>query len=183
MPVPASKVSHAGRLSICGQEGLTNLACFPSCLCVCVRRYTHLLRLIESTRDFEEQEQVERADTIKAALTSNLALAAFNQEEYVRCIEWCDKTLQADPNNAKVGRSKGWAQPHLSGQASRRHIVMPCSQSVCSVPCHVSNTALQQLHGATLLLHDGGQPPRHTFCTASMLSATVFNIVLVKVPF
>jgi hypothetical protein len=74
---------------------------------VCLRRYTHLLRLVESTRDFEEQEQVERADTLKAALTSNLALTAFHQEEYVSCIEWCDKTLQADPNNAKV-QEGGW---------------------------------------------------------------------------
>jgi hypothetical protein len=71
---------------------------------VCLRRYTHLLRLVESTRDFEEQEQVERADALKVALTSNLALTAFHQEEYVRCIEWCDKALQADPSNAKVRR-------------------------------------------------------------------------------
>jgi hypothetical protein len=66
-------------------------------------RYTHLLRLVESTRDFETEEQVECADTLKAALLSNLALTAFQQEEYARCIEWCDKTLQVDPNNAKVG--------------------------------------------------------------------------------
>lgn len=65
-------------------------------------RYTHLLRLIESTRDFEEQEQVDKADGYKAALLSNLALAAFYQEEYARCTEWCDKVLQVDPNNAKV---------------------------------------------------------------------------------
>lgn len=70
-------------------------------------RYTHLLRLLESTRDFETEEQVERADTLKAALLSNLALTAFQQEEYARCIEWCDKTLLVDPNNAKVGRGEG----------------------------------------------------------------------------
>mgnify|MGYP001807765182 CR=1 FL=1 len=33
---------------------------------------------------------------------SNLALAAFQQEEYARSIEWCDKTLQVSPDNAKV---------------------------------------------------------------------------------
>lgn len=70
-------------------------------------RYTHLLRLLESTRDFETEEHVERADTLKAALLSNLALTAFQQEEYARCIEWCDKTLQVDPNNAKVGQRGG----------------------------------------------------------------------------
>lgn len=72
------------------------------CLCPCICRYTHLLRLLESTRDYEEQEQLDRAEAIKTSLTSNLALAAFQQEEFVTCIEWCDKTLQLDPDNAKV---------------------------------------------------------------------------------
>ncbi|KAF6261061.1 hypothetical protein COO60DRAFT_1637104 [Scenedesmus sp. NREL 46B-D3] len=45
-------------------------------------RYTHLLRLIESTRDFEDQQQLDTADGIKAALLANLALVAFQQEEY-----------------------------------------------------------------------------------------------------
>lgn len=65
-------------------------------------RYTHLLRLLESTRDYQEQEQLDRAEALKISLTSNLALAAFQQAEYVRSIEWCDKTLQLDPDNAKV---------------------------------------------------------------------------------
>lgn len=96
-------------------------------LTLSVIRYTHLLRLIESTRDFEEQEQVERADSLKAALTSNLALAAFNQEEYVRCIEWCDKTLQADPNNAKVGKSSCWAQPPPECSAAPSWRALECT--------------------------------------------------------
>lgn len=65
-------------------------------------RYTHLLRLIESTRDFEDQVQLDTADTLKASLLANLALAAFQQEEYARSIEWCDKALHMDPDNAKV---------------------------------------------------------------------------------
>jgi hypothetical protein len=65
-------------------------------------RYTHLLRLLESTRDYEEQDQLDRAEALKISLTSNLALTAFQQQEYVRSIEWCDKTLQLDPDNAKV---------------------------------------------------------------------------------
>eukprot|EP00879_Flechtneria_rotunda_P002973 GHRR01003190.1.p1 GENE.GHRR01003190.1~~GHRR01003190.1.p1 ORF type:complete len:634 (+),score=228.22 GHRR01003190.1:2740-4641(+) len=72
-------------------------------------RYTHLLRLIESTRDFEEQEQVEKADAYKATLLSNLALVTFQQGEYARCIEWCDKALQGEPDNAKVMFRKGKA--------------------------------------------------------------------------
>lgn len=71
---------------------------------LCCDRYTHLLRLIESTRDYEEQEQVDKADGYKAVLLSNLALATFHLEEYARSIEWCDKALQVDPGNAKVCR-------------------------------------------------------------------------------
>lgn len=80
----------------------------PSNMCSCSGhamlccRYTHLLRLIESTRDFEAQEQVDKADGYKAALLSNLGLVTFQQEEYARSIEWCDKVLQMDPDNAKV---------------------------------------------------------------------------------
>jgi tetratricopeptide (TPR) repeat protein len=69
-----------------------------------IARYTHLLRLIESTRDFEDQQQLDTADGIKATLLSNLALVAFQQEEYARSIEWCDKALNMDPENAKVRR-------------------------------------------------------------------------------
>jgi tetratricopeptide (TPR) repeat protein len=73
------------------------------CLCdLFAARYTHLLRLIESTRDFEDQQQLDTADGIKATLLSNLALVAFQQEEYARSIEWCDKALNMDPENAKV---------------------------------------------------------------------------------
>lgn len=72
-------------------------------------RYTHLLRLIESTRDFEDQVQLDTADTLKASLLANLALAAFQQEEYARSIEWCDKALHMDPDNAKVLFRKGKA--------------------------------------------------------------------------
>lgn len=97
-------LQHAEQCWVCFQfPSLTG--CFPCGCAVSLPRYTHLLRLVESTRDFEEQEQVEHADTLKVALTSNLALTAFHQEEYMRCIEWCDKTLQADPNNAKVRRT------------------------------------------------------------------------------
>ncbi|WIA33522.1 hypothetical protein OEZ86_006647 [Tetradesmus obliquus] len=72
-------------------------------------RYTHLLRLIESTRDFEDQVQLDTADNLKASLLANLALAAFQQEEYARSIEWCDKALHMDPDNAKVLFRKGKA--------------------------------------------------------------------------
>jgi tetratricopeptide (TPR) repeat protein len=57
---------------------------------------------MESTRDFEDQQQLDTADGLKAALLSNLALVAFQQEEYARSIEWCDKALNMDPENAKV---------------------------------------------------------------------------------
>lgn len=76
--------------------------CSPRCAAVFHFRYTYLLRLIESTRDFEEQEQIDKADAYKATLLSNLALVTFHQEEYARCVEWCDKALQEDPGNAKV---------------------------------------------------------------------------------
>jgi hypothetical protein len=66
-------------------------------------RYTHLLRLVESTRDYEAQEQVDAADALKRALLTNLALAAFHMGEHARCIEWCDKALTLDPDSAKVG--------------------------------------------------------------------------------
>eukprot|EP00878_Enallax_costatus_P011637 GHUV01012146.1.p2 GENE.GHUV01012146.1~~GHUV01012146.1.p2 ORF type:complete len:376 (+),score=98.18 GHUV01012146.1:1445-2572(+) len=72
-------------------------------------RYTHLLRLIESTRDFEEQEQIDKADAYKATLLSNLALVTYHQEEFARCVGWCDKALQEDPGNAKVMFRKGKA--------------------------------------------------------------------------
>lgn len=40
-------------------------------------RYTHLLRLIESTRDFEEQEQVERTDATKVNILLGACALGF----------------------------------------------------------------------------------------------------------
>jgi hypothetical protein len=34
---------------------------------------------------------------------SNMALALFHQGEFARSVDWCDKALQLEPLNAKVG--------------------------------------------------------------------------------
>lgn len=83
-------------------------------ICLCIShtcswgcRYQHLLRLLESTRDFEEQAQLETAEEYKSALISNMALALFHQGEFARSVDWCDKALQLDPVNAKVSPRGG----------------------------------------------------------------------------
>lgn len=74
----------------------------PRLLLEC-HRYQHLLRLLESSRDYEEQEQVDTAEEYKTTLMSNMALALFHQGEFARSVDWCDKALQLEPSNAKVG--------------------------------------------------------------------------------
>ena len=43
-----------------------------------------LLRLLESTRDFETDEEVNAIDDLKTACASNLALACYHLEEYAQ---------------------------------------------------------------------------------------------------
>jgi hypothetical protein len=65
-------------------------------------RYTHLLRLVESTRDYETQEQLDAGDALQRTVLGNLALATHAQGEYARAVEWADRGLQLDPGSAKV---------------------------------------------------------------------------------
>lgn len=65
-------------------------------------RYQRLLHMLNSTRDYEEDDQVARIDDYKLAVLSNMALCAHQQGEYAKAVEWCDKALEMDPDNAKV---------------------------------------------------------------------------------
>ena len=59
--------------------------------------------MLESTRDYETEEHVSHCDALKEALLSNLAAACLAQGEAAKAIEWCDKALEMNPDNAKVG--------------------------------------------------------------------------------
>ncbi|GLI61315.1 hypothetical protein VaNZ11_003671 [Volvox africanus] len=73
-------------------------------------RYERLLRLLESTRDFETQEEVDRIDGYKVAVLGNLALVCTQLEEYMAAVAACDKGLQYEQENAKLHFRKGKAQ-------------------------------------------------------------------------
>jgi surface antigen len=60
--------------------------------------------MLNSTRDFETEEQVSRCDALKEALMSNLAAACLAQGEAAQAIDWCDKALEMNPDSAKVGQ-------------------------------------------------------------------------------
>jgi len=55
-----------------------------------------------SLRDFESDEQVKAADELTLACYSNLAACSIYQGEYPEAIEWCNKSLKLNEQNAKV---------------------------------------------------------------------------------
>ncbi|GFR52572.1 hypothetical protein Agub_g15164 [Astrephomene gubernaculifera] len=72
-------------------------------------RYDRLLRLLESTRDYEEQQQVERIEAYKVAALGNMALCAVQMGEFAAAVAACDKALEYEPENAKMFFRKGRA--------------------------------------------------------------------------
>jgi len=61
-----------------------------------------MLQLVDSSRDFEDEATVDRADAFKLAALGNLALCALGMGEAARAVEWCDKGLKLEPENTKV---------------------------------------------------------------------------------
>ncbi|KAI8469652.1 MAG: hypothetical protein J3K34DRAFT_512676 [Monoraphidium minutum] len=72
-------------------------------------RYQRILHLVDSTRDFEDEETSDRADAFKLAALGNLALSELGAGEAARAAEWCDKALRLEPGNAKFLFRKGRA--------------------------------------------------------------------------
>ncbi|KAL6761780.1 hypothetical protein V8C86DRAFT_765815 [Haematococcus lacustris] len=72
-------------------------------------RYDRLLKLMESTRDFETQEEVDTMDRLKVAILSNMALCALNLDELGEAVKLCDRALAIDETNSKVVFRKGRA--------------------------------------------------------------------------
>ncbi|KXZ48761.1 hypothetical protein GPECTOR_25g345 [Gonium pectorale] len=72
-------------------------------------RYDRLIRLLESTRDFETDEQVARIDGYKTAALGNLALACIGMGEHAAAVAACNKALESEPENAKLLFRKGRA--------------------------------------------------------------------------
>ncbi|GBF92152.1 peptidyl-prolyl cis-trans isomerase [Raphidocelis subcapitata] len=64
-------------------------------------RYQRILQLVDSTRDFEDQEAIDRSDGYKLAALGNLALCELGLGEGARAAEWCDKALKLEPDSAK----------------------------------------------------------------------------------
>ncbi|KIY95067.1 hypothetical protein MNEG_12894 [Monoraphidium neglectum] len=65
-------------------------------------RYQRVLQLVDSTRDFEDEATVDRADAFKLAALGNLALAELGAGEAARAVEWCDKALKLEPGSGKI---------------------------------------------------------------------------------
>ncbi|KAG2493708.1 hypothetical protein HYH03_008222 [Edaphochlamys debaryana] len=72
-------------------------------------RYERLLRLLDSTRDFETEEQVARVDAYKVAALGNMALACMQAGDFAAAAATCDKGLEFEPDNAKLHFRKGKA--------------------------------------------------------------------------
>ncbi|PNW88165.1 hypothetical protein CHLRE_01g017200v5 [Chlamydomonas reinhardtii] len=72
-------------------------------------RYERLLRLLDSTRDFETEEEVAKIDGYKVATLGNLALCLSQLTEYAAAVAVCDKALEFEPENAKMWFRKGKA--------------------------------------------------------------------------
>jgi Tfp pilus assembly protein PilF len=65
-----------------------------------------VLQLVDSTRDFDDEATSDKADAFKLAALGNLALCELGQGEPARAVEWCDRALKLEPENAKV--PGGW---------------------------------------------------------------------------
>ncbi|GAX74288.1 hypothetical protein CEUSTIGMA_g1737.t1 [Chlamydomonas eustigma] len=65
-------------------------------------RYERLQRMLDSTRDYTSQSEVERMDAFKLAVLSNLALCCFHQSEYTVSIMYTTKALEHDPSSIKL---------------------------------------------------------------------------------
>lgn len=74
------------------------------------RRYERLLRLAQSTRDYEEQADVDRMDALQLALLSNLVLCCHNQGEYVEAVAYATKALNHDQASVKLLLRRARAQ-------------------------------------------------------------------------
>lgn len=72
-------------------------------------RYERLSRLLDSTRDFESQEEVDAVDALKVAAANNLALCCTQLNDYAAAVEWCSRVLEHDPDNGKALLRRGRA--------------------------------------------------------------------------
>ncbi|KAG1666907.1 hypothetical protein FOA52_005967 [Chlamydomonas sp. UWO 241] len=64
--------------------------------------YERLMRLLDSTRDYETNEEVAQMDALKLNVVSNLALACHQQEDYIQAVAYATKALDFDPDSAKL---------------------------------------------------------------------------------
>jgi len=64
--------------------------------------YERLLRMLDSTRDYETEVHVERTDALKLNMLSNLTLACFQQEDYIQAVTYATRALDFDPDSAKL---------------------------------------------------------------------------------
>eukprot|EP00798_Chlamydomonas_sp_ICE-L_P005152 gene5152-34966_t len=65
-------------------------------------KYEALLRQLESTRDYETQDQVDSIDALKLAVASNMAMCCIALEDYAKAVVLCDKAMQQDPDSVKL---------------------------------------------------------------------------------
>ncbi|MEW5297478.1 MAG: hypothetical protein WDW36_000684 [Sanguina aurantia] len=76
-------------------------------------RYDRLLRMLESTRDFETQEEVDAIDKLKTSMAGNIALCYVGLEKWSEAVTWCNKVLEHDPDNPKLLLRRGRALSHF----------------------------------------------------------------------
>lgn len=72
-------------------------------------RYTHLVRLLDATRDVDSEEQGAAVAALKAAACSNLALVCINTGQPHDAVRWASRALELEPTNAKALFRRGKA--------------------------------------------------------------------------
>ncbi|GMH35829.1 hypothetical protein BSKO_03697 [Bryopsis sp. KO-2023] len=74
-----------------------------------VMKYQKLIRNLTAFRDFDTEEEIEKVDGIKLACLGNLASCCIQENDYAQAVEWCNKALRMDEENAKIIFRRGRA--------------------------------------------------------------------------
>eukprot|EP00210_Caulerpa_lentillifera_P002644 g2526.t1 len=65
-------------------------------------KYKTIITQMTSLREFDTEEQIKEADELTITCYSNLAACSIQLEEYPEAINWCNKALKLNEQNAKV---------------------------------------------------------------------------------
>lgn len=65
-------------------------------------RYSRLAQLLEASRDFDSDEEVEAVRLLLLATCNNLALVCSSLADWSAAVRWAGKALEVEPGNAKA---------------------------------------------------------------------------------